>query len=502
MNALKSWIKMGLLLVAAVMTISSIAPGIVWAESNDKIQKIEQYVKNQQSISKIPGISLVIVEKGETVYQKGFGYANVKTKTPVTSDTLFEIGSTTKAFTGLAILQLEKQGLLHRTDNVQKYIPWLELTYHGEPQKITINQLLHHTSGIASNTITRIPESKADNALELTVKTLQGQTLNRKPGSSFEYATINYDVLGLIIEVVSSMPYEQYMKQHILDRIGMTSSFVGVPSTQPDHMASGYKIGWMNHRPFTPPIYRGNTPAGYIVSNANDIAKWIKLQLKSAPEQVNDPKLIEESHNPDNSVNPFDQNTYYANGWAVMSKSKEKVIFHAGENPSFTSYFILQPDQQLGMAILANMNTSYTTAIGQGVMDLWKGQSPAVNHTDSYQLLDRIVSILEIIVILFGVLWIALSAHIVRKLAVKQRRRSPLTGKRKLLLLIHICMVAAVLIFISMLPTILLGGLPWAFIQVWAPTSIPVFLYSVVTASILYFIYGLLLLFTKKMKNR
>ncbi|GIO54795.1 hypothetical protein J21TS7_31130 [Paenibacillus cineris] len=182
MYALKSWIKMGLLLLAAVMTISSIAPGIVWAESNDKIRKIEQYVKNQQSISKIPGISVVIVEKGETVYQKGFGYANVETKTPVTSETLFELGSTTKAFTGLAILQLEKEGLLHRTDDVQKYIPWLELTYHGEPQKITINELLHHTSGIPSNTITRIPESKADNALELTVKTLQGQTLNRKPG--------------------------------------------------------------------------------------------------------------------------------------------------------------------------------------------------------------------------------------------------------------------------------------------------------------------------------
>ncbi|WP_343220538.1 serine hydrolase [Paenibacillus sp. SSG-1] len=245
-------------------------------------------------------------------------------------------------------------------------------------------------------------------------------------------------------------------------------------------------------------MYRGNTPAGYIVSNANDIAKWIKLQLKSAPEQVIDPKLIEESHNPDKSVNPFDQNTYYANGWAVMRKRKEQVIFHAGENPSFTSYFILQPDQQMGVAILANMNTSFTTAIGQGVMELWKGQTPAENHTDSYQLLDRIVSILEIIVVLFGVLWVALSARIVRKLAVKQRRRSPLTGKRKLLLLIHICMVAAVLIFISMLPTILLGGLPWAFIHVWAPTSIPVFLYSIVTASIFYFIYGLLLLFTKK----
>ncbi|MDM5223042.1 serine hydrolase domain-containing protein [Peribacillus sp. NJ11] len=136
-------------------------PKIANAESSEKIQKIDKFVEKQRSISKIPGLSLVIVEKRKTVYQKGFGYADVKAKTPVTSNTLFEIGSTTKAFTGLAILQLEKEGLLKRSDDVRKYIPWLELKYNGEPQTITLNQLLHHTSGIATNSITQIPESNA-----------------------------------------------------------------------------------------------------------------------------------------------------------------------------------------------------------------------------------------------------------------------------------------------------------------------------------------------------
>ena len=115
-----------MLMIAMILAVSGLTPKIANAESSEKIQKIEKFVEEQRSISKTPGISVVIVEKGKTVYQKGFGYADVKAKTPVTSNTLFEIGSTTKAFTGLAILQLEKEGLLKRSDDVRKYIPWLE----------------------------------------------------------------------------------------------------------------------------------------------------------------------------------------------------------------------------------------------------------------------------------------------------------------------------------------------------------------------------------------
>ena len=156
-------LKKVILLIAIFLSLTILIPSI-HADSNDKIQKIEQFVEEQQKMSQIPGISLVIVEKGEIVYQKGFGYADIEEKKPVTSNTLFELASTSKAFTGLAILQLEEEGLLKRTDDVRKYIPWLELEYKGEPQTITIDQLLYHTSGIASNTIVHIPESNADNA--------------------------------------------------------------------------------------------------------------------------------------------------------------------------------------------------------------------------------------------------------------------------------------------------------------------------------------------------
>ena len=497
---MKPSVKMCLFMIVMILAGSSFTPNTTNADSSEKIQKIEQYVEKQKDISKIPGISLVIVEKGKTVYQKGFGYADVKAKTPVTSNTLFEIGSTTKAFTGLAILQLEKEGLLKRTDDVRKYIPWLELKYNGEPQPITINQLLYHTSGIASKTIAHIPESNADNALEMNVRTLLNQPLNRKPGSSHEYATINYDVLGLVIETVTKQPYDLYIKQKILEPIGMKDSFVGLHQVQSHEMASGYKIGFMKEQAYTPPIYRGNVPAGYIISNTNDIAKWLNLQLGSVPSPKFDKQIIQESQIPDLSVEPFDKDTYYASGWAVMKKNEKQYIFHAGQNPTFTSYFIMQPDEQLGVAILSNLNTSFTTAIGQGVMDLWEGNDVANTHSSGDQKLDRVVTILCIVVGCFGVLFILLSLRTVSKLVRKQRIRTKLNVKRILLLSVHTLIAAAILTLILMFPKIFFQGLPWAFIIVWAPTSISALLYSVIAVNIIYYLYGLLLVFTKKAK--
>ncbi|MGE7838874.1 serine hydrolase domain-containing protein [Viridibacillus arvi] len=483
-------------MIAIILSLNALIP-VVHADSNEKIHKIERFVEKQKEISKIPGISLVIVEKGKTVYQKGFGYADVKEKTPVTSHTLFELGSTSKAFTGLAILQLEEEGLLKRTDDVRNYIPWLELKYNGEPQTITINQLLHHTSGIASNSIVHIPESNADNALELTVRTLLEQPLNRKPGSSFEYATINYDILGLIIENLSKQPYDLYLKQQLLEQIGMKDSFVGLHQVKSDELATGNKIGFMREQKYTPPIYRGNIPAGYIVSNTNDIAKWMNVQLGSEQNDTIGEQVIKESHIPDKSVEPFDQDTYYASGWSIMKKGDKQYILHAGENPTFTSYFIMQPDEQLGVAVLSNMNSTFTTVIGQGVMDLWEGNNVKISHSDAHQKMDKIVTILCVIVGCLGIIFSILLLRSLWKLNRKQLTLVALKGKRIFLLVFHSLLVAAILILMLIVPKILLG-MSWEFIRIWGPTSISTFYYIGIATIIIYYFFVLLLIITKK----
>ncbi|WP_328165891.1 hypothetical protein [Cytobacillus praedii] len=152
------------------------------------------------------------------------------------------------------------------------------------------------------------------------------------------------------------------------------------------------------------------------------------------------------------------------------------------------------------------MNTSFTTAIGQGVMDLWEGNNVTNNnHSDSYQKFDSFVTILCILVGYLGLFLILLTLKVMRKLVRKQRIRTSLNLKRILLVCIHTLIVAAILILIIMFPKILLGGLSWTFIKVWAPISITVLLYTVIATSIIYFWFGLLLIFTKsdvKLKNK
>ncbi|WP_410768792.1 serine hydrolase domain-containing protein [Fontibacillus sp. BL9] len=488
-----------ILIMTVLAFVSVVTPNTASANSNRSIQLIEQFVEEQQELSNIPGLSLVIVEKGETVYQKGFGYADLQSKKPVTSNTLFEIGSTSKAFTGLAIMQLEREGLLKRTDDVQMYIPWLKLTYQGEPQTITIDQLLHHTSGIPSNSITRIPESTADNALELTVRTLVNQPLNRKSGSSFEYATINYDVLGLVIETVTKTPFDVYMKQKILEPLGMNSTFVGRHQMHSGmEMASGYKIGFMQAQAYTAPIYRGNIPAGYFITNANDIAKWMNVQLGYDPSNTIHQEVFRASHIPDQTVAPFDQDTYYASGWEIKEKNNERYVSHAGQNPNFTSYIILKPEEHVGVAVFSNLSTSHTTAIGQGVMALWEGEKLPTIHTDGYQKLDQIVTVACIVLVGAGIMFLLSILMMLRKLVTKQRIRASLNGKRLLLLLVHTLIVVGIIAFTIMLPNLLLGGLPWSFIHVWAPTSITVLLYIVIAISLIYFVMGVLRCLTIK----
>lgn len=498
---MKALLKIYLSIMFTIVSFYSLTPTIVNADVNEKTQKIDQFIQEQKAISKIPGISLVIVEKGKTVYEKGFGYADVQSKTPVTSNTLFELGSTSKAFTGLAILKLEKEGYLKRSDDVRKYIPWLKLEYKGKPQSITINQLLYHTSGIATNTISNIPKSNEENALELTVKKLLDQPLNRQPGSSFEYATVNYDVLGLVIEKVSKQPFDMYIKEQILEPINMKDSFVGLHQVKSNEMASGYKIGLMREQEYTPPIYRGNIPAGYIISNTNDIANWLKLQLGNSQINTIENKIIQKSHIPDQSVEPFDKDTFYASGWGVIGKEDKQYIFHAGENPTFSSYFIMQPDEQIGVAVLANMNSSYTTAIGQGVMDLWEGKTVNTSHDDNFQNLDKTLSLICVIVIGFGMFLSVLLLQSLKKVIKKQRIIVALNMKRALLLVFHSISVAIIIALIIMFPKVLSGGSNWEFIKVWGPTSITVLFYSVIVSSVIYYLVGLVKIFTKKEKN-
>ncbi|MFB6366785.1 cyclic peptide export ABC transporter [Paenibacillus elgii] len=441
------------------------------------VEEIERWITSQMNEGGIPGLSVVIAGKDNVLYQKGFGYADLQTKRPVTGETLFELGSTSKAFTGLAVLQLQEQGILRLSDPVSKYLPWFKMNFEGEhtgkkistSPEITLEQLLHHTSGIPFQTIKDIPPGDDEDALLRTVQKLAGQPLEFYPGDRYLYATINYDVLGLVIQQVTGAPFETYIRTRILEPFGLKHTVLYRQEAAPQDMATGYKYGYLQAAAYNAPMYRGNTPAGYFITNAADMGIWLRLQLGGGGNAAGT-RLIAESHAPDRSVPPEDDGSSYAAGWMVYQQTGGKLL-HAGANPNFSSHLVLLPGEQIGIAVMANLNSDYTGAISNGIADIIQGNKPQPLVEDMFKDLDRlgtaILAVSSALSLTFAVLIVKLIADFAK------RRRTLSSFARKHIA--HVIVAAVFLAYIAYclyrIPEVLFQKMSWEFMEVWAPVS-------------------------------
>ncbi|NIM13229.1 MAG: cyclic peptide export ABC transporter [Candidatus Aminicenantes bacterium] len=499
---IKGYRKFGILVLFVCMGMSFFThPLRIEAQQTETlITEIEERVQELMEKGNIPGLALVMLRPGRPDYIKGFGYADLEKEIPVTADTLFEIGSCTKAFTALAALQLEKEGLLNLDDPVSKYLPWFKPTYKKKHYEITLRQFLHQTSGIPENSVRYIPMGDEENALEQTVRTIKDIKLESVPGKEYKYATINYDVIGRIIEVVTRMSYEDYMTKHVIQPLGLTNTFVGKPGVDPElseKVAAGYKAGFFAPRKYNAPAYRGNYPAGYIVSNGKDIAKWLKLQMGLEESPLT--PLIQKSHQRDETVSPGGDMSSYAMGWQV-SLSGNGLIFHGGWNPNYVSHFMFSPRSKTAVAVLTNSDSlSHVPFITNLVMNRVQGIKPEREYEPPGGM-DKSYSIVSIILFLYLIIVAGFIISVVIGLIKKKRQFEPLTLKMAGKILLGIPILAPFIIGIYLLPTAI-RGVNWKTAVVWAPVSFKTAAILLVAAFVASYLgYILLLLFPHKNK--
>ncbi|CCF15399.1 cyclic peptide transporter family protein [Brevibacillus laterosporus GI-9] len=470
--------------------------------SSNEIKKMEQYIENQMTEGKIPGASVVIVKDNKTVYQNGFGYANIEEKKNITSNTLFELGSNSKAFTALGILKLQQDGLIVLSDPVSKYIPWLQMTYRGEAVSPTIQQFLNQTSGVPFRTIDTIPVSDREDALEKTVQNLKGIELDTKPGDHFQYATINYDVLGLIIEKVTRKSFETYMKENILQPLELNNTYLFSSSNASSQKADGYKLSFFSPAKYEAPPYKGNTPAGYFITTTEDVAKWLKIQLETSSTSTFDKQLIKKSHIASSMADPLSDGSTYSNGWFISKKDGGK-IFHGGNNPNYSSYILLKPDEKLGIAILTNTNSAYTELIGQGLEKILHGDEPIKTGSDLNRSADKVAIFLICIFGFLCILTLFFVSKAVYEVSKKQRTFEKKTLKSWFVFFTSLFLMICVTYSLKQIPTILYDGMSWEFIFVWLPYSIKIAYHVVlITLWIGYAYFSITFFFTKKSKKQ
>ncbi|WP_267879716.1 serine hydrolase [Caldalkalibacillus mannanilyticus] len=495
-----------LIISILLLTMTSFIPIMAKATDdrflpNTSVTDIEVFVDEQMAAGKIPGLGIVIIQGDKTLYQQGFGYADVSGSRKVESDTLFELGSTSKAFTAHALFQLAEEGLVQLDDPITRYIPWLTMTYQGELADVTVKQFLHHTSGVPFRTIGQIHSSTADNALEETVRTLVDIELSHAPGEKFEYATINYDVIGYLIEQVSGISFEAYMERNVFQKLALENTYFPLHAPM-DKMAKGYKIGFGRAQEYQAPVYRGNNPAGYVISSLSDIEQWMKMQLDSVPVDETTRQLIATSHQPDRTVAPDYDGSSYAGGWSVY-QSGGGAVAHSGNNPNFSSFFVFRPEEELAVAVLANMNSDYTTIIGQGIMNMLQGEEAPQLNTDLYIKIDQISTALVLILLSTALLTLFFLIRILVQVFQKKRVFARLGVGRFILLGTLFCVTIGVLSFaLYVLPEVFFRGLPWHFVYTWGPISLVMAVALVGIVGTLFSLYALLTKLFPSKKDR
>ena len=435
------------------------------------ITKIEKKVKELLKKANIPGLSLIVIGPDQQVLIKEYGYADLESKTPLTPETKFELCSTSKAFTGLAILQCEADGLLNLDDPVSKFFPEFYMTYKGTHPVITLRHLAHQTSGIPYfKTLGQIPEGDAPDSLERFIKIVSGSKLDFLPGERYSYSTTNYSILGAVIAKVSGMSYEDYMKQKIYLPLGLNDTVTGL--TPDVKTATGYKISFFSPRKYVSPLFRANNPAGYIISNSNDIARWMQIQLGNIETPLS--ALVQKTHQ-SNSRMPIDQMgmtgpAAYTFGWRIALDGSGD-IDHAGGNPNFTCQFIFNPDNKTAVAVLANSNSIHTPFIAWTAFNMLNGRPlPSDTNLGSSGGMDKGFSLFLIMsgLAILGI--IAFLLIVFLQIIKKQRKFEGITFRKLFKMLITFIILLPFAYGLQLLPSAL-ADLTWKVANVWSPIT-------------------------------
>jgi CubicO group peptidase (beta-lactamase class C family) len=399
LSKLREWIGLaGLIMIALIATMPDSA-----AFTDNGSDEIDNFVEAQMRELHIPGLALAIVQTDQITHLQGYGIADPSGR-PVTPQTLFLIGSTTKSFTALAVMQLVEQGQLELDAPVQRYIPWFGIADPAASTEITVRDLLNQTSGISTadgnSDLSR--DDTAVDALEQRARAIQSVHLSQPVGTMFQYTNVNYDLLGLLMEIVSGQSYEDYVEQHIFTPLDMRHSTTKFATAQANGLASGYRYWFGVPAPMKTPFPRGSLPSGYLMSSVEDLSHYLIAQLnhgRYGNVTVLSPDGIVEMHHP--AVAAFDGNQY-AMGWFVGQSGDLPVVWHNGTVPGFNAKMMLVPSQGLGVVALMNsssqVNQARSEAIVDGVISLLQGRTPApVPENQIASVLYAVICVIAII---------------------------------------------------------------------------------------------------------
>ena len=351
-----------ILLLQSVLIFTADAQTYSAAKLNHEVDSLMTLLNAEGN----PGGAIGILSGDDILLAKGYGLANTDKTLTIGNTTTFDIASVSKQFTAFAIMLLEEEGKVRLDNDIRTYLPYLPEYEH----KITVRNLLQHTSGIASTDVLRLFGGMSldenwdqQNEIELI---RQYPHLNFSPNTRRVYSNAGYALLAGIVKEVSGMGFSEYMENNIFEPLGMTSALVySDPAIKLENNALGYKIVDGN------PVMVSSTTdfsygSGNIYINLNDMIRWGQNFLSA---KVGNPELIRRILTPYNTLENGDS-IYYTYGFNVSNYKGVKMVEHSGGVPGFRNQFMMFPDENLTIILMFNNESINTRRLANSIADI------------------------------------------------------------------------------------------------------------------------------------
>ena len=382
------------LLLIAVLMVSTGAS----ARDADSVKRwVENNVPEMMREARLPGFAIAVVKDGDTIYAGAFGARDTQKNLPATTDTLFGIGSITKSFVAISILQLVEQGALSLDDPVAEHLPF-EL---GDPDNpIRIRHLLTHSPGfpsLATSSVliarglgedTGVPMSSAEDFFRF-VNGAKGEE-DFAPGERFFYNNAAWRMLGAIIQEKSGVPFHQYVTDNVLRRLGMERSTFDVADlfADPDHLTPHKKedgravpAGFPYPNPTDNTDFSFLSAAGGISSSVTEMTHYMNMLIEGG--RHGDDQLISRRSMRDMQTLHIEEpdNYYGATGYGfglgvTPNFLGEKLVDHGGSISVSTAHMALIPEEKLGVIMMGNGGGMTYAPVAESVLAILLGQTP------------------------------------------------------------------------------------------------------------------------------
>ena len=381
-------------IIGSIILRGSAVNSSAMTSGNSGKEEISALIAGFTGGTKCRNVSAAVFDNGEISY-----YGD--------EEGLYQIGSMTKAFTGLAAEKLICEGKLSMDDTVSEFIPGFEAYCDARPVDITIQNLLDQKSGY-TNSESDYPSATADMTLLKWAMSISGKELKSEPGTEYAYSNVNYNLLGLVIENVSGMTYREYMEKEILDPLGLNNTFAGIPDDKRPaenmRIVEGSRLGYRHAFSYPIPVREASIPAGYFYSNVSDMAQWIMIWTGNCdlPEGFKEPI--------DNVKKQLNSVADYHSGWELF---EDDVIGHSGGTPNYSSRIVFSSDGSTGVCVLTNLNVAASTdSLCNGIYDIIVRNKKGNIACDIWTVFDIIFSIVTFVLIILLILAVLIKNRI------------------------------------------------------------------------------------------